>query len=69
MQRIIILATLLCIVYNADAQVYISFDEAVAIAFDENLSLKSAKYDISAADYELRAAEGLYFPKVDVIGG
>lgn len=69
MRRLLILIASISTIYNTDAQQYITFDEAVALAFDENLSLKSAKYDIEVADYEQRAAEGLYFPSVDIIGG
>jgi hypothetical protein len=53
----------------ANAQRYLTFDDAVSIAFDANLALKSAEYDISVADYKLKAAEGLYFPKVEIVGG
>lgn len=69
MRHLIMLIASVSAIHVANAQRYLSFDEAVSIAFDSNLALKSVEYDISVADYQLKATEGLYFPKIEIVGG
>ena len=69
MRRIVILLTLICTIYCAKAQQSITFDQAVAMAYEANLKLKGAEYDMLVADYEKRVAEGLYFPQIEIVGG
>ena len=69
MRRIVILLTLICTIYCAKAQQSITFDQAVAMAYEANLTLKGAEYDMLVADYEKRVAEGLYFPQIEIVGG
>ena len=47
----------------------LTFDEAVSLAYDANLALKSAEYEASVANYEQQAAKGLRYPRLEFIGG
>lgn len=51
------------------AQRYVCFDEALAIMLANNRALSAARYGVDASEDELRAARGLRYPRIDLMGG
>lgn len=51
------------------AQRYVCFDEALAMMLANNRALTAARYGADASEDELRAARGLRYPRIDLMGG
>ena len=65
-QLLIILFSSICC--GAGAQQQLTLNEAFSLALEHNKMLDSRHSDVTTAYYELRAARGLYYPKVELIG-
>lgn len=50
------------------AQELLRFDDAFMLALEHNKLLASKRIDVATAYYELQAARGLYYPKIELTG-
>jgi outer membrane protein TolC len=71
MRQIIILIGILLLVVEVKGEnpKPLSFNEAVMLAYDANVTLKSAEGRLDIARYEQQATKGLYYPKIEIVGG
>lgn len=67
--RVLIVILLILSHCNVAAQRTLSFDEAVSTMLANNRALKGARYGVEASDKELRAARGLRYPQLELVGG
>lgn len=59
----------MAVAMEVGAQRYVCFDEALALMLANNRSLAGARYGADASEDELRAARGLRYPRIDLMGG
>lgn len=67
----IILTTLICTLLSATATAqakYLTFDDALALAFGQNAAVAASEYAEKAAHRERQAAIGLFMPQVSIKG-